>query len=65
MKICVSVTYIALFLLLQSGAARAQSNFVDVGSNSFRTGHRSGKFPRAPTENCRSTRVECSRIPNS
>jgi len=34
MKTCVSVTSIALFLLLQSVAARAQSNFVDVGSNS-------------------------------
>jgi len=34
MKTCVSVTFFALFLLLQSVAARAQSNFVDVGSNS-------------------------------
>src|SRR5271167_5010160 len=34
MKTCVSVTSIALFLLLQSVAARAQSNFVDVSSNS-------------------------------
>jgi hypothetical protein len=33
MKTCVSVTSIVLFLLLQSVAARAQSNFVDVGSN--------------------------------
>lgn len=34
MKICVSVAFIALFLLFQSAAARAQSNFVDVDSNS-------------------------------
>ena len=34
MKACISVTSIALFLLLQSVSARAQSNFVDSDSNS-------------------------------
>jgi hypothetical protein len=35
MKTCVSVALIALFLLFQSTAAQAQSNFVDVDSNSI------------------------------
>src|SRR6516225_6512232 len=33
MKTCVSVTFIALFLLFQSAAARARSTFADVDSN--------------------------------
>jgi len=33
MKTCVSVTFIALFLLVQSAAARARSNSADVDSN--------------------------------
>ena len=46
MKTCVFVTSIALFLLLQSAPARAQSNFVDVGSNSVEPVTATASSPR-------------------
>ncbi|MGC1453397.1 MAG: hypothetical protein WA830_25470, partial [Candidatus Sulfotelmatobacter sp.] len=46
MKTCVSIASIVLFLLLQSVAARAQSNFVDVGSNSVEPATVTASYPR-------------------
>lgn len=45
MKTCLSVTFFALFLLFQSAAARAQSNFVDVDSNNLKV-TATASFPR-------------------
>ena len=46
MKTCVSVAFILLLLLLQSVFARAQSNFVEVGSNSVEPATTTAGDPR-------------------
>ncbi len=45
MKSCVSVASIVLFLLLEPMAARAQSNFVDAGSNSVEPATATAGYP--------------------